>query len=200
MEQDHDVDSYRDEERLQRDVETQNVSVDGQEERSECISILRQLLDDVDMNIVSKYSLIKQLEEECGEDLSSEYQAISEEIDAYIFTHRQSQSSSVSSNTSLDSFFLVEPALAKITGKQECSGKEILFHVWKYIHDHNRIRENEPQIIDLDDSLAFLSDKGSISIHEVTAMIRKHISLPSLSQYPDVPSGNENEVAMSREV
>ena len=88
MEQDHDVDSYRDEERLQRDVETQNVSVDGQEERSECISILRQLLDDVDMNIVSKYSLIKQLEEECGEELkmvvkvmyslSSEYQAISE--------------------------------------------------------------------------------------------------------------------------
>ena len=135
MEQDHDVDSHRDEERLQRDVETQNVSVNGQEERSECISILRQLLDDVDMNIVSKYSLIKQLEEECGEELkmvvkvmyslSSEYQAISEEIDAYIFTHRQSQSSSVSSNTSLDSFFLVEPALAKITGKQECSGKEV---------------------------------------------------------------------------
>ena len=135
MEQNHDVDDHRDVEGSRGDVETQNASIDSQEERSEYISILRQLLDDMDMNTVSKYSLIKQLEEECGEELemvvevmnslSSEYQAISDEIDAYVLAHRQSQSSSTSSKTSLDSFFLVDTALANITGKQECSGKEV---------------------------------------------------------------------------
>ena len=130
MQQNKDMDDHQDDV-FEGEV---NASANGQEERSECIDILRQLLDDADMNTVSKHSLIQQLEEECGEtlesvakvmpSLSTEYEAICHEIDAFVRSHR-SQSSSANLNTSLDTYFLVDTALAKITGKQECSGKEV---------------------------------------------------------------------------
>lgn len=134
MEQEHDANDHYDESESHGSAADKIESTDNQEEISECISLLRQLLDDVDMNTVSKYSLMRQLKEECDEEwkivveimssISSEYQAISNEIDRYIVAHRPSKQGATSHKNTLDSVFLVDTPLASLIGKQECSGRE----------------------------------------------------------------------------
>lgn len=104
-----------------------------EEERSELISMIRQLLEDCKAND-SKSSLLDQLQAEFGDrfpffshficSVIKYKNDIDNEIQNYIKENRDDDNSS-DGNPSLDTVYLVSNELAIITGKTECNGKEV---------------------------------------------------------------------------
>ena len=140
-------------------------------ESSECMDVLKQLLEESSAGMLSKMDLLHKLEEECGREFSSKREAILHEIDKYVATQRelrQPAQEQINDNTSLDQIYEVDEILARVTRRKECSGKEIIYTTWKYIHDHNLIHPEDPEMIIADDVFAFVAGRDKISIYEVT--------------------------------
>lgn len=45
---------------------------------------------------------------------------------------------------------------------------QIIYTTWKYIHDHNLIHPEDPEMIIADDVFAFVAGRDKIFIYEVT--------------------------------
>lgn len=165
---------------IEKSSQEQQESAQQQEEaESEVMDILMQVLDDINPAQYNTDMVLQRMREECGEECTSRAvvthrvevyrDAIVQRIDAFVSTKRKEASdedisNETTSNPSLDAVYTVSSELQSITGKEECTGREvcstilsyakIIYAVWKYIYDNKLADPHNPETLLLDNTFA----------------------------------------------
>lgn len=159
--------------------EQQESARQQEEAESEVMDILMQVLDDVNPALYNTDMVLQRMREECGEECTLRVvvthrvemyrDAIVQNIDAFVSAKRKETSdedisNETTSNPSLDAVYTISSELQSITGKEECTGREvcstilsyakIIYAVWKYIYDNKLADPHNPENLLLDNIFA----------------------------------------------